>query len=158
VPHHPSLVEVLQARCNYEWLEVDISGFFFGDFVDAQNGKGNVSSPSFYLISAPAQSEYGTFSFAKATIYMEQVRESELQNLIGDMPLGSFNFYEEESAGITVKVSNKIYNNLFDLLTNNMENISLKIAIPKWSDTEAKCLPLLKYQLTYEQERVDVNS
>ncbi len=151
VRNHPSLENILQERCSYEWLDLIITGFFLGDFVDAENEKGSISSPRFNLFSGASESEHGTYSFENTTIQIEQSDESELQNLNGEKPIGSINYYDAENVGVTIKINEKLYSNLCYLLTNNIENVSLKIAIPVWGNAEAKCLPLLKYKLTYEE-------
>jgi hypothetical protein len=151
VPHHPSLKEVIEKECGYEWLTLDICGFFIGDFADSENGKGKVSSPSFSLASNKSESEYGTYSFHKSSISIVQASEVDLNNLKGKFPLGSVNFYDEELASISIALSEKIYCNLINLLCHNTENLVIKVAIPKWHDKDCKCLPLIKYQVTYHQ-------
>tara|TARA_Y100000780_G_C13694809_1_gene421103 strand:+ start:12273 stop:12740 length:468 start_codon:yes stop_codon:yes gene_type:complete len=143
MPHHPSLEEVLEERSDYEWLEANLSGFFLGDYVDSENEKGDISSPSFSLLSGPSNSEYEVFAYEKATISIERAEESSLQNLKGKSPLGSINFYDSEKTFITLRLSKEIYSNLLTLITNDIKNLSIKIAIPRWENTEEKCLPLV---------------
>jgi hypothetical protein len=150
--YHPSLKEVVTENSNYEWLEANISGFYIGDFVDSENQTGSISSPSFNIFSKSSESEYGTFSYQEATIFIEQADENELQNLIGEFPVGNINYYDSARTFITLKINDKIYNNLLVLLTSNIKFLSIKVAIPVWDDKEAKCLPLLKYQITYKEE------
>ncbi|MEZ9234935.1 hypothetical protein [Shewanella sp. 10N.286.52.A9] len=152
MPHHPSLDEVLEERSDYEWLEANISGFSLGNFADSENEKGDIITSSFSLFSGLSNSEYGTYSYKRATISIEEAEESLLQNLEGKFPLGSINYDDAERTFITIRLSKKLYSSLLTLLTNNIDNLIIKIAIPKWDDSEAKCLPLLKYQITYKQE------
>jgi len=151
--YHPSLDEVLKEHCNYEWLETDISGFFIGDFADSENEKGSISRPEFLMFSNASESEYGSISFERAIISIYLAKDDELQNLKGDTPLGSINYYDKDDSGININVSSKIYSHLVNLLVHDIDNISLKVAIPIWSDTSSKSLPLLKYQLVYKNEK-----
>jgi hypothetical protein len=151
MPHHPALEEVLEDACNYEWMRLHVCGFFLGDFADAENGIGEVSSPSFVLLSGPSESEQGSYSFQQSSINIIQARDDELNNLNGKFPLGSVNYYEDERVFITIALSEKIYSNLIILLCHNIENLSVKVAITKWKDEACKCLPLIKYQITYNE-------
>jgi len=151
LPHHPSLKEVVDDCADYEWLDVSINGFSLGDFADSENGIGSISSPSFRLFSGASRSEFGTYSFRNAVIDVELAKDSDLQNLKGEFPLGSINYYDTECVVIVIKISNEIYNHLLQLLLHKVENFCLKIGIPVWKDTTAKCLPLMKYQVSYKE-------
>jgi len=153
MPQPPSLNDIKNERCNYEWLETNISGFFLGDFVDSENEKSSISNPDFYLFSNASESEYGSIFFENAIITVKQAEEDKLQNLEGENPLGSINYYDKENSGITIFVASIIYNNLINLLTHNINNINLKVAIPIWKDENIKFLPLFKYQLTYKYKK-----
>ena len=150
--HHPSLDEVLKESCNYEWLEANVTGFVLGDFADSENELGEISSPSFNVLANFSESEHGTYSFVKATINVELAQDNSLQNLEGEFPLGSINYYDQERTFITIRLSNKIYDKLMFLLVNNINNLCIKFALPVWDNPEVKCLPLLKYQITYKQD------
>lgn len=150
--HHPSLEEVLEERSDYEWLETNITGFLLSDAADSENEKGNISSPSISLFSSQSNSEYGTFSYKKSTIKIEEAEENTLQNLEGKSPLGSINFYDADQTFIVLPISKKLYISLLPLLSNDIDNLCIRIAIPMWANPETKCLPLLKYQITYKQD------
>jgi len=150
--HHPSLDEVINENCTYEWIEINVTGFVLSDFADSDNELGEISSPSFNVLASSSESEYGTYSFEKATINIELAQDTSLENLEGKFPLGSINYYDNERTFITIRLSNKIYDHLMLLLVNNINNLCIKLALPVWDNPETKCLPLLKYQIVYKQE------
>ncbi|MBL4782647.1 MAG: hypothetical protein JKX92_10430 [Porticoccaceae bacterium] len=148
---HPSLAEVLDDQSDNEWLEVNITGFSVGDYADVENGKGQISSPSFNLSVGPSESEYGTISFNNGAVSIYKISNEALQNLEGEKPLGSINYYDPEHSGITLNLNESLYQNLIGLLSG-LRGLSLRVSFPSLDNKEVKCLPLLSYQLIYKQE------
>jgi hypothetical protein len=154
MPKHPTLEEVINERCSWEWITFDINGFFIGDFADADNGRGDVSSFNFSLFTDAAESEYGTVKFEKSVINISEEVDDNLQQLKGRAPLGSINYYETEQAHINITLNTRLYNSILNLLNNCIDNLEVKVAIPVWENSEAKVLPLLKYQVSYQKTKI----
>lgn len=148
---HPSLADVLKERPNNEWLDVNIIGFSIGDYAAAENGKGQISNPCFNLAVGRCQSEYGTISLSKGVVYVSNTSNEALQNLEGEKPLGSINYYDPDFCGISLNLNELLYQNLIGLLSN-FSRLSLRVSFPTLDDKEVKCLPLLSYQLVYKEE------
>lgn len=148
---HPSLAEVLEDQPGNEWLDVNITGFSIADYVDAENGKGQISSPVFNLLVGPSESEYGTISFNSGAVSICKISNEALQSLEGEKPLGSINYYDPEYSGITLNLNDSLYQNLIGLLSS-LSGLSLRISFPSLDNKKVKCLPLLSYQFIYKQE------
>ena len=150
---HPSLAEVMKGDPSDEWLSVNIRGFSIGDYPDAENELGSISSPQFNLLLDASESEYGTVSFNNGVVYINQISNEDIQNLNGEKPIGSINFYDSAHTGITVNINASLYKNLISVISSNYDSLSLKVAFPSLEDKNIKCLPLMSYQLVYNQER-----
>ena len=156
MPYHPSLSEVLNEPTGlngFEWLTLNIEKFTFGCFSDAENEKGDITATGFNLYSCGCCSEYGTVDLKEAVIGISPCKNSQLENLDGRHPIGSINYYGPDTANITIKIPEETYTNLLLFLANNFKGLAVKVAIPIWDDAEAKCLPIIKYQLIYESEK-----
>ena len=148
---HPSLAEVLEDRPDNEWLDVNVTGFSIGDYADAENGKGQVSNPSFSLLLGPSESEHGNISFSNGVVSIHKISNDALQNLEGEKPLGAINYYDPEYTGISLNLNESLYNNLVCLLSG-VSGLTLRVSVPTIDNKEIKCLPLLSYQLIYKKE------
>lgn len=148
---HPTLKEALAERPSDEWLTVNISGFTLGDFPSWENSLGEISNPSFCFILGPSESDLGTVSFNRGIVSLNRVAADSIQNLEGEKPFGSINYYDSEYAAINLNVNESLYDNLVSLL-NDLHCLSLRVSIPLVEDREVKCLPLLSYQLVYEKD------
>ena len=148
---HPSLTEILDDNPGTEWLNVNIKGFSIGDYADAENGVGSISSPHFSLLVGPSESEYASITFGNGVVSVNEITNEEIQNLKGENPLGSINYYDSEYTGISINLNTSLYNNLLNLLTN-VEGLSLRVSVPTLEDKSIKCLPLMSYQLIYKHE------
>ena len=156
MPNHPSLKEVLNEPTGFngcEWLTLHIKGFSFGCFSDADNDVGDITTTGFNLYSSGCYSEYGTVNLNESVIGISPDKTSKLENLKGKHPLGNINYYGPDKANITIKIPEEAYNTLLLFLANDFQGLAVKVAIPNWNDTEAKCLPIIKYQLLYEFEK-----
>lgn len=150
--HHPSLEEVLNEDADYEWLSLNIIGFYLGDYADSNWSKGDISSPVFYIHSSFCESEYGTYYFKNATINILLSTIASIENLEGEYPLGSCNYFDSEKAFINIPLKPQIYNNLLTVISNDINLLTIRIALPIWKDENIKCLPILKYQVMYKYE------
>lgn len=149
--NHPTLNEVLKDQPDHEWLNITVSGFSISDFPNCENPLGEISNPNFSLLLGPSESEFGTIAFNRGVASVNRASNESLQNLEGDKPLGSINYYDPEYTGLTVNVNESLYDNLLSLLSD-LRCLSLRVSIPSLDDKDVKCLPILSYQLVYKQD------
>lgn len=150
MPHHPSLSEVLESQQSGEWMDLPIVGVTLRDWVDSENGKGDVITPELYLVCGATTSEFGRFKISRIAVDVKEVEESSIQNLEGKFPLGCINYDESDSPSINICVSSRFLANLIPFLAAKPEGMKLRISVPSWDDEAAKCLPIMSYQIIYE--------
>lgn len=152
---HPHLREVIEEDSRYEWISLSFSGFGIANQVDSENfsyGSPVLDDLSFWLKGTACKSEFGTYSFESVRVNLSSVDSNCLENLVGDRPLGSINYYDSEFVNINLSIMPQIYSNLLSLIASDIELLNIRVAIPVWKVKEAKVLPILKYQLIYEKE------
>ncbi len=152
MPHHPPLSEVLEEECSHEWLDLRPEGLTIRDWVDAENAEGDRCNMQFFLLCGAATSEFGNYEFPKVDLNIYSVEEEKIQTLEGKFPLGSINFYEESCPTINVNLSKSLVAHLLPFIATNLSGFRVRVSVPKWQDDSAKCLPLMSYQVFYEQE------
>lgn len=152
MPHHPSLSEVMDRECSYEWMTLSPQELTIKDWVDSRNGEGDRYNMEFFILCGSASSEYGTYSFLNIHLNIYSVPEKSIQTLEGQFPLGSINYCEDTCPTINVNLSEALVAHLLRFIANNLAGFRIKVSIPKWVDETSKCLPLLSYQVFYEQE------
>jgi len=152
VPHHPSLNEVTEKECSHEWMSLSPQNLTISDWVDSENTEGDRCNMEFIILCGPASSEYDTYSFQSISLNICSVPEKKIQKLEGKFPLGLINFYEKECPTINVNLSEDLFTRLLPFMANDLAGLCVKVSIPRWEDKSAKCLPLLSYQVFYEQQ------
>ena len=148
--HHPSLNEVLENDCDYEWLDLSIESLTIKDWANSSGRVGNISEMQFFILCGHCSSEYGTYSFQNTRLQITADNEETIQNLTGNYPLGSINYYADECPTINLNITEKLYNHIFPFIVRDLSGLRVRITIPDWADKEAKCLPLTDYQVFYE--------
>jgi hypothetical protein len=149
--HHPSLEEVLAERCSDEWIDIPVNKIVIRDWANAENKKGDITNTSVHLRSGPCTSEHGTFSFGSMALYINHIEEDQIQNLIGESPLGMINYYEESCPTVSLNLTTQLMSYLLPLVANDLNGLSIRVSIPIWSNKDVKCLPLMDYQVAYEK-------
>ncbi|KXI27801.1 hypothetical protein [Paraglaciecola hydrolytica] len=153
MPNHPSLNDVLEGRCNVEWIALSAEKLVIRDWADSENSKGDICNMELSILCGPCSSEYEIYNFGSVSLNIYSVEEEQIQNLEGDSPLGSINFYEEACPTINVKLSKKLVAHLLPFIANDLSGLRVRISIPDWEDKLAKFLPLMSYQVFYEKDQ-----
>ena len=151
MPHHPSLNEVLEDNCNGEWMSLSVEKLVIRDWADAENMKGEICNMEFSILCGPCSSDYGSFSFDNVSLNIYPSEEDQIQNLEGDFPLGSINFYEKACPTVNLKLPKNLVAHLLPFIASELSGFRVRISIPVWEDRLAKCLPLMSYQVFYEK-------
>lgn len=152
MPYHPSLKEVLEKDNSHEdeWAEFTVNGYGWNVWVSAERVIGEQPSLEYGFSCGPLSSEFGSFSQENVFINFELTAEENLKHLKGDpMPLGAFSYYSENAAIVTVRVASEVYENIVNSMRSNSGELKVRVAVPKWDDSECKCVPITQYQLIF---------
>ena len=156
MPYHPSLNEVLEKDNSYEdeWAEFTVKGLSWSMWVSAERVIDEQPTPEYNFSCNSLISEYGTFSCENVILSFELTTEENLNNLEGDpMPLGAFSYYSDNEAIVAVSVTQKAYDEIIRLLLSGTGELTVRVSIPKWEDSECKCLPITQYQLIFNSSQ-----
>lgn len=145
-----TLAQALDDRAMTEQLNIKIRGFVIGDFADSENSIGSISSPSFSLLAGYSVSEHGRVEVRSGNVVIYKTSNEEIQNLQGDTPLGSINYYDPDYVGVNLRLNDSMHSNLLSLLTDHTK-LTLRVSFPKLDDKNIKLLPLMSYQIVYKQ-------
>ena len=152
MPHHPSLSEVLDAQCLADWMTLVPRNMTIKDWIDSEDPNGDRGSMEFFFECGETSSESGGFNFPNVILNLSVTSEKTIQELEGDFPLGTINYYDSSCPSINVNLKEQMYRTLLPFLANKIANFRLRVSIPDWQDKSAKCLPLMSYQVFYERE------
>jgi hypothetical protein len=146
--HHPSLSEALKSECDVEWLELNLESLTIKDWANSRSEIGNICEMAFIIVGQHCSSEYGTHNFKKTVLNVFVVEEELIQNLKGDYPLGSIQYYEEDCVSLNINITEKLLSHLLPFIANDLSGLKVRVSIPDLNFIN--CLPLMDYQVFYE--------
>ena len=159
MPYHPSLREILEKNNSHadEWAEFSIIGIGWSVWVSAERVIGEQPIPEYSFSCTALRSEFGTFSFENVFVNFELTTDENLKHLKGDsMPLGAFSYYSENVAIVTLEVTSEVYKDIISLVKSGIGELTVRVSIPKWDDSECKCVPITQYQLIFNSDKDEV--
>ena len=149
MPYHPELSEVLD-YCDVDmgdWVEFSIFQRTWSVWVSCNDILGDGEIENHYVCSRTKSSHS---SYANRTVFLKLEtceQAPSLTDIDEERPFGSFSYYSDDEAIITLRVSEELDRMILDHVSNTSSQIRVRIEIPTWSDSECKMLPLTQYQI-----------
>jgi hypothetical protein len=159
MPYHPSLKEVLEKDNSHadEWAEFTVEGIGWSVWVSAERVIGAQPKPEYGFSCSALSSEFGSFYFANVFVNFEITSEENLAELKGDsMPLGAFSYYSENEGIVSLSITSEVYKDIISLVGSGIGKFTVRVSVPKWDDSECKCVPITQYQLIFNSQKNEI--
>lgn len=146
--NHPSLKEVLKNRDFVEgdWVTFTIYRRTWATWCSHDDAFADGEIDIGYECSAT--SSYKTeFSERRIILNLNESTNTPAKDDDASYPFGSFSFYSEGEAIVTLRVSRAVASEIENSLSQRGVCIDVRINIPEWDDQDCKLLPITEYQL-----------